>query len=234
MRELRIPRGVYTSTLAVFGDTRGRLVDESHFEAGPFLTEYDRTKWMAHYDVAVPMQREGLSLVVVQPGLVYGPGDTSSVGVTLRQYLRGRLVATPRGTAYCWAHVADVAGAHVLAMERGRPGQSYIVAGPRHTLIEAFEVAERLTGIRAPRAHPSPAAMRALGGVMGVVGRVVSVPESASREALLVAGGVTYLGDNAKARRELGYAPRPLALGLRETLAFELEAMGRPLPATLQ
>ena len=123
MRELGIPRGVYTSTLAVFGDTHGRLVDESYFEPGPFLTEYDRTKWMAHYDVAVPLQREGLPLVIVQPGLVYGPADTSAVGVSLRQYLRGRLPATPRRTAYCWAHVADVAraGRHCNVAGTGRP-----------------------------------------------------------------------------------------------------------------
>jgi nucleoside-diphosphate-sugar epimerase len=231
MRALGIAKGVYTSTLAVFGDTRGRLVDESYYDAGPFLTEYDRTKWLAHYEVAVPMQKAGLPLVIVQPGLVYGPGDTSAVGVTLRQYLKRRLPATPRGSAYCWAHVDDVAHAHVLAMERGRAGDSYIVAGPPHTLIEALALAEQITDVRAPAMHPSPGTLRALATVMGWVGRVVPVPESYSREGLLVAAGVTYLGDHAKARRELGYVPRPLAEGLRETLAHEMRALGMKPPA---
>ncbi len=77
MRELDIPRGVYTSTLAVFSDTKGRLVDETYRHNGPWLSLYDRTKWLAHYRVAEPMIRQGLPLVIVQPGLVYGPGDTS-------------------------------------------------------------------------------------------------------------------------------------------------------------
>ncbi len=226
MAELGIAKGVYTSTLAVFGDTHGKVVDESYFDPGPWLTEYDRTKLIAHYEVARPLIEQGLPLVIVQPGLIYGPGDPSPIGVAFRQYLRRRLPATPRGTAYCWAHVDDAADAHRLAMEKGRAGESYIVAGWPHTLIEAFALAERLTGIPAPRLHPSPATIRALAAVMGVVGKIARVPASFTREGLLVTAGVTYLGDHAKARRELGYVPRSLEVGLRETLAAEMRALG--------
>src|SRR5687768_14407463 len=73
MRELKIPKGVYTSTVAIFSDTEGREPDESYYHAGPFLSEYDRTKWRAHYEVAQPMMREGLPLVILQPGVIYGP-----------------------------------------------------------------------------------------------------------------------------------------------------------------
>src|SRR2546425_9352230 len=139
MKELRVPKGVYTSTLAVFSDTHGRLVDETyrHDGKGPWLTEYDRTKWVAHYEVAEPMMREGLPLVIVQPGLNYGPGDTSEVRPTFVRYLRRRLTALPKETAYCWAHVEDTARGHLLAMDKGVAGESYIIAGPRHSLIEA-------------------------------------------------------------------------------------------------
>jgi nucleoside-diphosphate-sugar epimerase len=122
--------------------------------------------------------------------------------------------------------VDDVAEAHVLAMERGRPGESYIVAGPRCSLVDAFALAERLTGVKAPRLHPSPATLRVLAAVMGIVERVVPVPERYSREGLRATAGVTYLGDNAKAKRDLGYEPRPLEVGLAETLEHEMRAMG--------
>ncbi len=59
MRELEIPKGVYTSTLAVFSDTHGRMVDETYRYDGPHLSEYDRTKWVAHYEVADPMIAAG-------------------------------------------------------------------------------------------------------------------------------------------------------------------------------
>ena len=87
MRDLRIPRGVYTSTLAIFGDTHGFMPDETYIAEQTWLSEYDRTKWAAHYEVAEPMIRAGLPLVIVQPGVVYGPGDPSSMGDTLRAYL---------------------------------------------------------------------------------------------------------------------------------------------------
>jgi len=230
MRELRIPRGVYTSTLGVFGDTHGRLVDENHRRDGPWLTEYDRTKWAAHYQVALPAMRAGLPLVIVQPGLVYGPGDTSALHDSWVRYLKRSLPALVRGTEYCWAHVEDVAAAHVLALERGRRGASYIVAGPRHSMVEAFGIAERITGVPAPRTVLSPGVVRAIAGVMGVVERVVPVPAAFTREGLIVTAGVTYLGNNERARRELGYAPRELEAGLRETLAWEMEQLGMTAP----
>ena len=226
MRELAVPRGVYTSTLAVFGDTHGRLVDENYRAGPPWLSEYDRTKWLAHYEVAEPMMRAGLPLVIVQPGVVYGPGDTSSVRTTLIQYLRGRLPAVPRRTAYCWSHVDDAVEGHLLAMERGRPDASYIIAGPPYTLAHAFEIAERITGIKAPRLHPGPSTLRATAALMGLVEKVFPVPDAYTAEGLRVIAGVTYLGDNAKARREFGYNPRPLEVGLRETLEHEMALLG--------
>ena len=218
MGELGVPKGVYTSTLAVFSDTHGRLVDETYRYDGPHLSEYDRTKWLAHYQVAEPLMRQGLPLVIVMPGVVYGPGDTSSLGDSLRLMLRRRLPVVPRGTRLTWAHVDDVARGHILAMERGRPGETYIIAGPDHALADVFATAARIAGVPAPRALLTPGVMRALSRLMAVVERVVPVPAEAAAESLRSAAGVTYIASNAKARRELGYAPRPLEQGLRDWL----------------
>jgi nucleoside-diphosphate-sugar epimerase len=221
MAELGVPRGVYTSTLAVFGDTHGVLADESYVHHGPWLSEYDRTKWVAHYEVALPMIRQGLPLVIVQPGAVYGPGDPSALGQTLRQYLRGRLLAIPRRTAFCWGHVEDTARAHLLAMQRGEPGQAYITAGPAHTLREALAIAATITHIAAPRLEVAPGVLRGLASLIGRIERRVPLPDGFSAEYLRVAAGVTYLGSSDRARRELGLQMRPLAEGLRETLSHE-------------
>ncbi len=231
MRELSIPKGVYTSTLAVFSDTHGRLVNETYRYNGPHLSEYDRTKWVAHYQIADPLIAAGLPLVIVLPGVVYGPGDTSSVRTTFRQYLRRKLPAIPAHTDFCWAHVDDIARGHILAMEAGAPGESYIIAGPEHTLVDAMEIAERITGIPAPRFHIPSAAMKGIATMMGVVGKVLPVPPHYSAEYLRVGAGTTYIGDNTKARRELDYVPRPLEEGLRETLHHEMALLGMPIPA---
>src|SRR2546427_4053292 len=109
MEELGIRKGVYTSTLAVFGDTKGQVVDESYRHDGPWLSEYDRTKWVAHYEVAEPMMKKGLPLVIVQPGVTDGPGDPSAMGVTLREYLERKLRGGPKVSSDCWGHVEDTA-----------------------------------------------------------------------------------------------------------------------------
>jgi nucleoside-diphosphate-sugar epimerase len=114
-------------------------------------------------------------------------------------------------------------------MKHGRKGESYIIAGPKHTFQEVFDIAEGITGIKAPRFHPSPAAMKVLAGIMQVIGAVVPLPDAYTAESLRVVAGVTYLGDNTKARRELGFQPRLLAEGLKETLVYEMRKLGLPL-----
>jgi nucleoside-diphosphate-sugar epimerase/N-acetylglutamate synthase-like GNAT family acetyltransferase len=235
MRELAIAKGVYTSTLAVFGDTHGWMGDESYRHDGRWLSEYDRTKWKAHYEVAVPMIEAGLPLVIVQPGVVYGPGDPSAIGALLRQYLRRTLPAVPKGTTYCWGYVDDTARGHIRAMDEGRVGESYILGGPPHTLEEALEIAERIAGIRPPRLRLPAGLLRAAAAAAGLMERIVPLPETYSAETLRVAAGVTYLGSSEKAHVELGWSARGLEAGLRETLAHEMRLLGlREVGATIR
>ena len=225
MREFKIPKGVYTSTLAVFSDTRGKAVDETYRHDGPWLSEYDRTKWLAHYQVALPLIEQGLPLIIVQPGVVYGPGDTSIMGDTFRKYLQRKLPLIPKQTAFCWAHVDDTARGHVLAMEKGKPGESYIIAGPIHTLEEAFAFAEKITGIKAPRLRPSPGMMKGMANLMKIVGHFFPLPPDYTSESLRVIAGTSYIGVNSKAKHELGFHARPFEDGLRETLLHEMKSL---------
>lgn len=226
MQELHIAKGVYTSTLAVFSDTQGRMVDESYYYAGPHLTEYDRTKWLAHYAVAETLIDEGLPLVIVLPGAVYGPGDTSLVGETFARYLRGQLPMLPVGTRLCWAFVDDIARGHILAMEKGQPGESYIIAGPPGNVEEVIEMAARFTGVEPPAIYIPPRVTKLLAELMAVVGAFVPLPTDYSPENLRVLAGSTYLGSNQKAKRDLGYDLRPLEQGLQETFAYMLREVG--------
>ena len=219
MAEEGVPRGVYTSTLAVNGDTDGRVVDETYRHAGPHLTAYDRTKWRAHFEVAEPMMADGLPLTIVMPGVTYGVGDTSPMRAVWEGFLTRSLPVVPREVAYNFGHVEDTARAHVQAMERGEPGESYIVGGPTATLVEALAIAEEATGIPAPRAI-SPAWFRLMARLVAPVDDWLPLPAEYRAESLRALGGATYLGDNTKATRELGLEHRPL----REGLAAMLEA----------
>lgn len=224
-RDLDIPRVVYTSTVGVFGDTHGQLVDETYYAEGPFLTAYDRTKWTAHYQVAVPMARAGLPLMIVMPGAIYGPGDRSGLHTTLRQLLRGRLFATPRGVSFCWGYVEDVARGLRQAMDTGRPGESYLLTGPVHTFEEAYDLAAQLAGRRKPFLHPRPFTMRAAAALTALLERWNVQPRVAS-ETLRLMAGTTWIGSSAKAEKELGWSARPLDEGLRHTIEHELRQLG--------
>ena len=157
----------------------------------------------------------GLPLVIVQPGAIYGPGDTSQLGKLFSDFMAGKMVQIPKGLAACWGHVVDIARAHLLAMERGRAGESYIVSGPCHPVEEAMELTARLTGKRPPRIRVPVGVMQTSARLIGVLEKVVPVPSTYSSETLRVPAGATYHGDNRKARHELGYEPRTLEDGFR-------------------
>ncbi|NUN71431.1 MAG: NAD-dependent epimerase/dehydratase family protein [Bacteroidetes bacterium] len=220
MKELRIPKGVYTSTIAVNSNTHGAMPDESFRFTGTHISEYDRTKAAAH-DVAKQFMNDGLPLVTVMPGLIYGPEGTSMSDDALRLFLRGKLPAIPKGAAFCWAHVDDTAEAHIRAMESGQTGGSYIIAGPPHPLTEAYTLAASFIGKRPPLFLP-PAMLRLSSVAASVIETVIPLPAMYSSESLRIQAGVTYLADSSKARRELGFSPRPLAVGLEQTIRYEL------------
>jgi hypothetical protein len=109
-------------------------------------------------------------------------------------------------------------------MEKGKAGEHYIIAGPSHTLVEALDVAQHITGVPAPR-HVAPGLLKAMSSVVGVTEKVVPMPEQYSAEYLRVSAGVTYLGTSARAQREWDYHPRPLEEGLTATLHHEMQSL---------
>jgi nucleoside-diphosphate-sugar epimerase len=221
MYELGISKGVYTSTLAVNSDTGGRVVDETYRFTGRHISVYDQSKADAHR-LAESWMTRGLPLVIVQPGVVYGPGDTSGIRTMFIEYLKRKMPLVPARTAFAWAHVEDIARGHILAMEKGRPGRNYFLAGPVHALTEALKMSEEICGVPAPRLHASPIVLKAAALAMTVMDKLTSVPPAYTAEGLRVIAGATYIGTNGRARRELGWTVRPLRDGLTELLRHEL------------
>ncbi|HLO17754.1 MAG TPA: NAD-dependent epimerase/dehydratase family protein [Anaerolineales bacterium] len=222
MQELEIPKGVYTSTCAINSDTHGRVVDETYHFTGKHLSEYDRTKAVAH-EIAKEFIANGLPLVIVMPGIIYGPGDTSTLRTNIIDFLNGKLPMIPDQAGNCFAYVDDIAQGHILAMEKGKIGETYIIAGERHTFADAFKLASEITGKRAPAVAPHQMLK-----IMSVLARPFDrlLPPAYTSEGLRVIAGVTYMGDNSKARRELGYDPRPFREGWEQTLRHEMNLLG--------
>jgi nucleoside-diphosphate-sugar epimerase len=221
--ELGVRRIVHTSTVGVFGNTRGNIVDEGYYAGKEAMgSEYERTKWAAHYEVAVPLQKKGAPLIIAQPGGVTGPGDTSPHAQTFESFLQRIPVMFGAKSGLTLAHVDDIAHGHTLAMEKGKPGETYILAGPAVTYRQIFELCEKITGIPATKLW---APGWTAGGMSKLAGALESVGANMqfSAEALGTLADYTFWASAEKARRELGWQPRPLEEVLREVL-IDLQA----------
>lgn len=219
--ELGVSKIVYTSTAGVFGNTRGKIVDETYrIDVVELASEYERTKWQAHYEIAVPMQRAGVPIVIVHPGITVGPGDTSPVTNFYDFYFRRMPVMFGARSGGSWAHVNDIAEGHALAMERGRVGEAYIIAGPSFTYRDAMLKWQAITGIPAPRIWLPGWFAAMLAQAMAVAERF-GVRSTFSSEGLRSLADSTWFVSAEKAKRELGWQPGPIELAFQETLEYE-------------
>lgn len=212
-------RIVYVSTIGAFGNTKGRVVDETYERPGnDFLSAYDETKYLAHR-IAVELRRAGAPILIAQPGGAYGPGDPSELGNLIDQVSRGRLkFQVFPDTGFNFLHVDDAAEGLLLVHDKGRIGESYVLGGEITTMGELVRKISLLSGRKPPRFTMPPALIKASIPLAPVVTRLMRMPPNL-RELIRSADGVTYWATDDKARRELGYTPRDLDTGLRQTLS---------------
>jgi dihydroflavonol-4-reductase len=227
MDDLNVPKGVYVSTVGVYGNTGGEHVDESYRAPNSFPSVYQRTKWRAHYEVAEPMVADGLPLVIATLGAIYGPGDKDYGGTPRTAFLghlQQDLPMVPSDFALPWDYVEDTAANLLRAMERGTPGEEYIIANEARGVAEVLEIVEEMTDIPAPRAVSGTIFYWLSRGIKPVEA-VTRPPEGFESELLEFFSSGRVLVDNSKAVRELGIEHRPIEEGLREYLQWELEQL---------
>jgi nucleoside-diphosphate-sugar epimerase len=229
--EAKVSRIVYVSTCGVFGNTHRQVVDETYEHPGKeFTSYYEETKLEAHKIVKRMVAEQGLPAIIVQPGGVYGPGDTSQVADLLQEFFAGKLVLMPFPEfGICLTHVDDIAGGILLALDKGRLGEIYVLSGPATTMREAIETVAAASGRKAPKRAMPVGLMKALTPVGPLVGKMLGQPPNL-RELISSADGVTFWASHEKASRELGYAPRGMEEGLRQTLEGD-ERFPSPAPA---
>jgi nucleoside-diphosphate-sugar epimerase len=212
-------RIVYVSTGNVYGNTHGQVVDETYKRPQPpdFLSYYDETKYLAH-QAALERIAARAPVVIVQPGGVYGPNDPSELGNMIDQARTGKLkLRLFPDAGFNFIYVDDVADGILLAHDKGRIGESYNIAGEKGTMGDLVDKTSELSGRKPPRV-PMPAGMMKMAIPIGpVVGKLMGFPPNL-RELIKTSDGVTFWMTDQKARDELGFAPRDLDTGLRQTL----------------
>jgi dihydroflavonol-4-reductase len=214
-------RIVYVSTGNVYGNTRRKVVDESYERPQPpeFLSYYDETKWMAH-KVATDRIAKGAPVVIAMPGGVYGPDDPSELGNLIDQTRTGKLKLRMFPDAgFNFVYVEDLADGILAVHDQGRLGESYNLAGQQGTLGDLIDKTAALAGRKPPRMTLPPAAMKLAIPIGPLVGKAMGFPGNLG-ELIHTSDGVTFWMTDQKARSELGFAPRDLDTGLRQTLGI--------------
>ena len=117
-------------------------------------------------------------------------------------------------------HVDDVADGILLALDRGEPGESYVLGGEMTTMRELIDTVGRVAGRKPPSRALPTAVLKAIAPVGPLVGKLMGQPPNL-RELISSADGVTFWAKHDKAIAELGYSPRGLEQGLRDMLAAE-------------
>lgn len=214
-----VARTIYVSTANIYGDTHGRVLDETARRPEPlsYVSYYDETKYLAHV-AAEERIAAGAQILIAMPCMVYGPGDHSQVGGVIRQAMAGTLpfLSAP-DLGGSLVHVDDVAAGILLVHDRGQISESYILGGEISTLREVVRRAAALAGRRPPRLTTPSWLLRAMASLGPLLGPVLG-GEPNIGEMVRASDGVTYWASSEKARRELGYAPRDLDTGLRTLL----------------
>ncbi len=215
-------RLVYTSSFMAVGPTPEAGVDEAQKHPGPpFHNDYERTKALAD-ELARAYAAEGGDIVILYPGVVYGPGeltDGNIIAKMLADQMNGRLpgIVGPGDRLWSYSFVEDVARAHVAALERGRRGERYLLAGDNATLTQVFAAASARAGRDlSPRKLPY--------GLSRLVGRAMwfwadltgKMPDLTHQAVGIFEKNWAYKSD--KAVRELGYRVRPLGEGIGDTV----------------
>jgi dihydroflavonol-4-reductase len=222
-REAGVGRVVHTSSISAAGGTRRPVVpDESApGNAASLGIPYFVSK-LEGERLALAEAARGLPVVVLRPGVVLGPGDThrSSAGLVVAIAKRRLPAVLAGGTSFC--DVRDVAAGYAAALERGRPGEVYALAGHNLPLAEFAARTAALAGVRAPVRVPYPAAWL-LAATAEVAAALLGRRPPTNRD-LARSGSLFTYASSEKAARELGYAIRPLEAMIRDTLVDALAA----------
>ena len=215
-------RIVYCSSVAAlgqFGD--GRLADESTpTNEADFIGIYKRSKYLAERAVLEMAQREGAPVVVVNPAAPVGPRDIkpTPTGKMILDAAAGRMPAYI-DTGLNIVHVDDVAEGLVLALERGRIGERYVLGGANMTLLAILTLVAEVSGQRPPFIRLPEAVVWPVAVVMEGLARLIHFEPMMTRAHLKMARKKMYYS-SAKAETELGYRARPARTAVEDAVAW--------------
>jgi dihydroflavonol-4-reductase len=217
-----VRRVVHTSSAATIGEPEGSLGREDTPHRGWYLSVYERSKTDGERAVLEASRAEGVEVVCVNPSSVQGPGRAGGTARLLLAFLDGRLKLFV-DTNVCIVDIRDCADGHILAAERGVPGERYILNGMNLSVADALRLAADVAGVeRRPRLVPRPLAKGAAAVVERAFRLVRRRPPVCGEMVRTLIHGHRY--DGSRAQRELGLRYTDPRDTVRRTVEWAREA----------
>ncbi len=227
--EMDIEHIVYVSTCGIFGNTNGLEIEPIVPDRDSILSEYDRTKYLAH-KVAIEIIAAGAPVSICCPAFVYGPDDPSPLGNTIRQLLKRELPMMPaRGSGASYVHVEDVADGINAAGDIGKPGEIYILSGDSWLYDRLVPFIGEVSGVKMPFLA-SATFVPLIKALMSAIVLVLPVPSVYHPETFAYINPATFWVSHESTKAAIGYNPRPAQEGLRETILHEMSKLAIPAP----
>jgi dihydroflavonol-4-reductase len=231
----RVERVVYTSSVGTLGldPARGLGTETTPVTFDDMIGDYKRSKFLAER-VAEEYAAGGLPVVIVNPTNPIGPWEVkpTPTGQMVLDFLRGRMFAT-LDTGLNPVHVADVARGHLLAAQRGQPGEKYILGHANRSLTEIFRMLAAITGIRAPRVRLPHAFIYLVALGNECLARATGQPPRVPLTGVRMARKSMYFSAE-KAVRELGLPQTPIDQALRDAVEWFVAHRYVPAPPALR
>jgi dihydroflavonol-4-reductase len=218
-----VSRIIYTSSVATLRlrDDGLPADEESQAELSDMIGAYKQSKFLAEREVKRLVADAGIPVIIVQPTAPFGPGDVkpTPTGRFVVEAGAGRMPAYVN-TGLNVVHVDDVADGHLLAYEKGAVGESYILGGENRTLQWILETVAELTGQRPPRIRLPHWFLTPIAYIWEGVTRIRGSGEPMMTvDSVRMSRKLMYFSIE-KARRELGYSPRPAVEALRDEIEW--------------
>lgn len=221
--ELGVDKVVYTSTGATFGASNGSPIKEDSIRLHDFFTEYESSKFIAEEKIQ-HFVRKGLDVSIVHPVRVYGPGvwtESNVISMMIKSYIEGNWHVIPSdGKAMgCFSYIDDVVDGHILAMEKGKPGEKYILGGVNMNFNDFFNLLKEITDKHFLLVHVPLPLLLLFGWKEEAFSRWFN------REPLITRKWINKYRYNLscsceKAIHELGYTVTPIEEGIKKTLEW--------------
>jgi NAD+-dependent farnesol dehydrogenase len=224
-----VQRIVHTSSFFALGQTDAATVaDESlRHEPDHFHNPYEQTKYLAS-KITADYVGSGVPVISVIPGFIFGPGamtEGNMIAKTLQDMGRGKFPGIPGDGEKQWTYsfAGDVVNGHILAMEKGSVGQSYILGGENHTLNEFVEVAQKHLGRKIPKRHLPLGLLKFSAFFLEKIANATGKPPMLTRNTVATLRH-NWAYSSQKAIDELGYTITPFDEAILKTVTWLRES----------